>query len=161
MKKLSLIVIITAVLIILTACSSQNIDSDIENHSEPEKTETVVTEAMEKIIVTIGDYTFEATPEKTKAAQELIEIIKENPLTVELSDYSGFEKVGSLGRSLTQSDKQTVTKSGDLVLYNGSSIVLFYGSNSWSYTKLARIDNPKDLKKALGDEDVKVTFSLN
>lgn len=68
-------------------------------------------------------------------------MMKESPVVVELEDYSGFEKVGSLGRSLPRSDKQNTTKSGDIVLYSGSNIVIFCGSNSWSYTRLGKIDD--------------------
>ena len=58
-----------------------------------------------------------------------------------MSDYSGFEKVGALGTSLPASNSQTTTQAGDIVLYNGNQIVAFYGSNSWSYTRLGHIDN--------------------
>ncbi len=68
------------------------------------------------------------------------------------------EKVGSLGRSLTRSDKQTTTKSGDIILYSGGNIVVFYGSNSWSYTCIGRIDDLTDWEEALGSGDVMITF---
>lgn len=113
-----------------------------------------------KINVAISDYTFTATLEDNEAAQELLEMIKEKPLTLNLSDYSGFEKVGSLGRSLTRSDRHTTTKSGDIVLYNGNNIVVFYGSNSWSYTRLGRIDSLENWEKALGSGDVTITLSI-
>lgn len=77
-----------------------------------------------------------------------------------MSDYSGFEKVGSLGTSLPASNSQTTTQAGDFVLYNGNQIVVFYGSNSWSYTRLGYIDNLTGWEEALGNGDVMVTFSL-
>ena len=64
--------------------------------------------------------------------------MKENgPLTLSLHEYGGFEKVGPLGQSLPTEDRQITTRSGDIVLYQGNQLVLFYGSNSWSYTKLS------------------------
>ena len=77
-----------------------------------------------------------------------------------MSDYSGFEKVGALGTSLPASNSQTTTQAGDIVLYNGNQIVVFYGSNSWSYTRLGHIDNLTGWEEALGSGDVMVTFSL-
>lgn len=128
--------------------------------SPSEKKETEKTDMIAKINVAVGDYTFTATLEDNEAAHELLEMIKEKPLTLNLSDYSGFEKVGSLGRSLTRSDRHTTTKSGDIVLYNGNNIVVFYGSNSWSYTRLGRIDSLENWEKALGSGDVIITLSI-
>lgn len=115
---------------------------------------------MNNIKMTVNDYTFVVILENTKAASELYEIVKTNPLTLELSDYSGFEKVGELGRSLTTNDRQTTTSPGDIVLYNGDNIVVFYGSNSWSYTRLGHIEDISNLRNALGNDDVVITFTL-
>lgn len=114
----------------------------------------------QKMNVRIGEYTFTATLEGNQAVKELLEMIKEKPLVLELEDYSGFEKVGPLGKRLTRSDKQTSTHEGDIVLYSGNQILIFYGSNSWSYTRLGKIDDVTNWKKALGKGSVKVTLSL-
>ena len=71
-----------------------------------------------------------------------------------------MEKVGPLGRGLPASDSQTTTQAGDIVLYQSNQIVLFYGSNSWSYTRLGSIDNLTGWEDALGSGDVTVTLSL-
>ena len=110
--------------------------------------------------IQIGDYKFTATLEKTAAANELFQMLEDAPLVLELDDYSGFEKVGPLGKSLTRSDKQTTTQKGDIVLYNGSNIVMFYGSNSWSYTRLGKIDDLTNWEEALGSGSVTVTLRL-
>ena len=82
-------------------------------------------------------------------------------LTISMSMYGGFEQVGSIGQSITRSDKQTTTSAGDIVLYSGDQMVIFYGSNSWSYTRLGRIDLPEDqIKELLSKEDVTVTLEL-
>ena len=77
-----------------------------------------------------------------------------------MSDYSGFEKVGSLGQSLTIDNHQTTTSAGDIVLYNGNQIVMFYGSNSWSYTKIGKIENLSGWEEALGSGSITAVFSL-
>ena len=78
-----------------------------------------------------------------------------------MSKYGGFEQVGSLGRQLPSDDVQTHTEAGDIVLYSGSKIVVFYGSNSWEYTRLGRITDKSgaELAELLGNEDTTVTIS--
>ncbi len=122
--------------------------------------ETENPDMVNKMKVQIGEYTFTATLEENEAVNELIEMMKEGPVVLDLDDYSGFEKVGSLGKSLTRSDKQTTTENGDIVLYSGNNIVIFYGSNSWSYTRLGKIDDLTDWENALGNGSVTVTLSL-
>ena len=87
-------------------------------------------------------------------------MLEETLLTIQMQDYGGFEKVGGLGRSLPADDRQTTAGPGDIVLYQGNQIVMFYGSNSWSYTRLAHIDDLNGWEQAIGNEDVTVTFSL-
>lgn len=112
---------------------------------------------MRNIEITVNGKTFSATLNDNEAARAFAKML---PLTLDMSDYSGFEKVGSLGTSLPASNQQTTTQSGDIVLYNGNQIVIFYGSNSWSYTRLGKIDDLSGWKDALGSGDVTVTFSL-
>lgn len=113
-----------------------------------------------KMNVQVGDYNFTATLENNEAVEELLDMMKEGPITIQMDDYSGFEKVGSLGRSLTTSNSQTTTSAGDIVLYNGNNIVMFYGSNSWSYTRIGKIDDLSDWEKALGSGSITAVFSV-
>lgn len=115
---------------------------------------------MRTILVTIGDKSFSATLEENEAAAAFAALLQDAPLVLHMSDYSGFEKVGDLGATLPTSNSQTTTQPGDFVLYGGSQIVVFYGSNSWSYTKLGRIDDVSGWEEALGSGDVTVAFSL-
>ena len=115
---------------------------------------------VSKMKVQIGNAVFTATLEDNAATRELVTIMKEAPITINMSDYSGFEKVGSLGRSLTTSNSQMTTNAGDIVLYNGNQIVMFYGANSWSYTKLGHIDDLTGWESALGDGDITAVFSV-
>ena len=83
------------------------------------------------------------------------------PLTVNMSMYGGFEQVGSIGRSISKDDEQITTESGDIVLYSGNQIVVFYGSNSWAYTKLGHIDlSEEELTQLLGNGDVVLEITV-
>ena len=99
--------------------------------------------------------------EENASADALRELARETPLTVSMSPYGGFEQVGSLGTSLPRSDVQTTTRIGDIVLYSGSNIVLFYGSNTWAYTRLGRLDLPaREVQDLLGGSGVTVTLTV-
>ena len=113
-----------------------------------------------KMIVNVNGTEFKATLENNSAVETLVSMIESNPLELDLRDYGGFEKVGSLGFSLPSSNRQITTRSGDIVLYQGNQIVMFYGSNSWSYTKLAEVDDLTGWEDALGSGSVTVTFSI-
>ena len=82
------------------------------------------------------------------------------PLTFGLSDYAGFEKVGDLGFSLPVENERIMTVPGDIVLYQGDQIVCFYGENTWSYTRLARVDDLAGWEEALGSGAVELTLAL-
>ena len=126
-------------------------EADIQNGAE---------EAVMNMKVQVGDAVFSVTLEENEAVASFVEMMRENPVSIQMSDYSGFEKVGSLGTSLPASNSQTTTHAGDIVLYNGNQIVIFYGSNSWSYTRLGHVDDLTGWEEALGSGDVTVTFSL-
>lgn len=113
-----------------------------------------------KMQVQVGDHTFFATLENNATTEALVEMMKAAPIEIQMRDYSGFEKVGLLGTSLPADDHQTTTQAGDIVLYTGNQIVMFYGSNSWSYTRLGRIDNLTGWEEALGSGDITVRLSL-
>lgn len=136
------------------ASSSDLTDSEVESKPDTEE------DAKMKMSVQVGGAVFNATLENNEAVSELVAMMRESPVVIEMSDYAGFEKVGPLGRSLTASNSQITTRAGDIVLYNGSQIVIFYGSNSWSYTKLGHIDDLTGWEDALGSGDVTVTFSV-
>ena len=96
------------------------------------------------------------------ASVEALKTLAAEGLTIEMSMYGGFEQVGSIGQSLPRDDQQTTTTSGDIVLYSGNQLVVFYGSNSWAYTRLGRITDqtPEQMKALLGNEDVTITLSM-
>ena len=112
------------------------------------------------IKVKINDTIFDVQLENNSATQELIKTLEKGNVTINATDYGNFEKVGDLGFSLPTSDEQISTSSGDIVLYQGNQISLFYDYHSWSYTKLGKIQNADDLKTTLGSGDVVITFSI-
>ena len=93
---------------------------------------------------------------------EALRTLAAEGLTIEMSMYGGFEQVGSIGQSLPRDDQQTTTASGDIVLYSGNQMVVFYGSNSWAYTRLGHITDqtPEQMKVLLGSGDVTITLSI-
>ena len=115
-----------------------------------------------KITVDVNGNKLTASLADSTAAKELAEKLKAGSVTVTLNEYGGFEKVGDLPWSLTKSDKQVSTEPGDIMLYQGDQMTIFYNSNSWSYTKLGHIENTtqEELKTVFGEGDVTVTFSL-
>lgn len=114
----------------------------------------VVTEEAKETAMTlsIDGKEMPVTWEDNASVKELKEIC---PLKVDMSMYGGFEQVGSIGQSISRDDKQITTEFGDIVLYSGNQIVVFYGSNSWAYTKLGHIDlSEEELTEILGNGDV-------
>ena len=114
--------------------------------------------------LTINGNKLEVTLAENSAVDALVEILKNGDIVYTADDYGGFEKVGALGRRLPTSNSQITTEAGDVVLYNGNQIVIFYGSNSWSYTRLGKIEgrSVEELSSFLcaGEGSVEVTISL-
>lgn len=156
MKKNWMVIAAALCVLFLSACAAQE-NRDI---SAGENNNTQENETEMKMNVQIGNYTFTATLEQNLAVNELIDMMKEGPVTIEMSDYSGFEKVGPFGKGLTTDNHQTTTAEGDIVLYSGNQIVIFYGSNSWSYTRIGKIDDLTNWKKALGSGDITAVFTV-
>ena len=146
-----------------------NYESEYNNGDESEKENTystierndsneVVKDA--NMIMTIGNTKVDVSWEDNDSVRELKELAAKN-LSIQMSMYGGFEQVGSIGQSLSRNDKQTTTEPGDIVLYSGNQLVVFYGSNSWSYTRLGKINlSDEELENLLGNGDVTITLSM-
>ena len=117
----------------------------------------------EKIKITVSGKSLPVKIELNEATKALVAALKEASITYEANDYGGFEKVGALGRSLPTSDSQMTTQPGDVILYSGNQIVLFYGSNSWSYTRIGKIEygTLDELKSFLKAGQGKISVSLS
>lgn len=130
------------------------------NVPQPDTNSDTEENMVKKMTLQIGNSSFTATLENNPAVDAFVEMMNDSSVIIQMNDYSGFEKVGSLGTNLPADDKQTTTHAGDIVLYNGNQIVIFYGSNSWNYTRLGKIDDLSGWEDALGSGDITVTFSL-
>ena len=116
----------------------------------------------EGLSLRLGDTPVAVDWEDNESVQALRELCARQPLVIEMSMYGGFEQVGSIGQSLPRSDTQTTTGPGDIVLYSGSQIVVFYGANSWAYTRLGHItdQDAAGMKALLGHGDIRITLSM-
>ena len=130
--------------------------SDTEAQTESSETEA-------EMVLRINDNVIQVEWESNESVEALKELASKGPVTIKMSKYGGFEQVGPIGKSLPSKDKQTKTSPGDIVLYSGNQIVVFYGSNSWAYTRLGKIQNmsEEDLRSLLGSADVTVTISID
>ncbi len=122
------------------------------------------TSMPQEMLITIDGVSHPATLASNAATQQLVERLQEGAVTVTLNSSGGFEIWGALGFPLPTSNEQITAQPGDIVLYNGSNICLFYGSNSWSYTRLGHIDglSQNELRTFLkaGESNIGVTLSL-
>ena len=145
--KLKLLTSLTVVL--LCGCTKENITAQT---------------MTEKLYVTIGEETRSVTMEDNVGTQALVAALQAENITYEAHDYGNFEKVGALGQSFPTADHQVTTSAGDIVLYNGNNICIFYGSNSWSYTRIGKLDgmSAEDVRRFVnaGGGNVTVTLSL-
>ena len=130
----------------------------LDTQLNSERTESEENETM--LQIKIGDTEVAVAWEDNESVEALKELCREEPLTISMSMYGGFEQVGSIGQSLPRNDRQTTTQAGDIVLYSGSQIVVFYGSNSWAYTRLGHITdkNAQEMAELLGSGDVTITI---
>ena len=119
-------------------------------------------EEMKMIYAYIGENILTIKPEENSSADALIEMLQHGDLTVEMHDYGHFEKVGSIGADLPRNDMQITTGPGDVILYQGNQITVYYDVNSWNFTKLGKVQDisQEQLKEILGDGNVAVRFSL-
>ena len=161
-------VIIISILIAIILNKKQNTNSNgletNQNYSNKEQvTEKIKEENIDMIKITVNNNVLEVKLEDNEATKSLVERLKNEDIKVKANEYGGFEKVGNLGFSLPRNDTKITTSAGDIVLYQGNQISLFYSSNSWNYTRLGKIQNvsESELKNILGTEDVEMILSLN
>ncbi len=114
------------------------------------------------IYMHIGEKTLTIRPESNSSAEALVELLQSGDITVSMHDYGSFEKVGPLGTTLPTNDERITTEPGDLILYQGNQITIYYDTNTWSFTRLGKVQGmpPEEIRDALGDGDPTVIFSL-
>lgn len=136
------------------------VNDEIESNKETKVSNEIKKNEEQNMVMKIGDTSVDVTWEDNDSIKELNKLA-ESGLSISMSMYGGFEQVGSIGQSIIRNDVQMTTQSGDIVLYSGNQLVVFYGSNSWSYTKLGKINlSQKELEKLLGNGDVTITLVL-
>ncbi len=109
-----------------------------------------------------GNHTIAATLADNSSAKAFAELLSNGPVTIDMQDYGNFEKVGDLPSSLPRNDTSVITEPGDIILYQGNKITIYYNTNSWSFTRLGKVEGvtPAELKKILGKGNVTAVFKL-
>ena len=155
-------------LLLLTGCTSEKgaekesivtdvtvTESAVEDASETQ----VKDEVRQAMKLMIGETLVPVTWEKNASVDALLALVEDAPLRIPLSMYGGFEQVGSLGQSIVSDDRKMIAASGDVVLYSGDQIVVFYGSNSWTYTPLGHVElKLEEMTHLLANGDVTLTI---
>ena len=143
-----------------------NEDSEATTESKVVETEAVQNQEPEQeagmMVLAINGEIVSVEWEDNESVEELKNLVSSEPLSIQMSMYGGFEQVGSIGTNLPGNDVQTTTEAGDIVLYSGNQIVVFYGSNSWAYTRLGNVtDKSKaEMTELLGNGDITITISM-
>ena len=175
-KIITAIVFACMVIVSLTACRQNGTskkptedvvvptaDEAIESVADEEpETEKEEPEQEETMFIAINGETISVEWEDNETVAALMSLVSEDAISIKMSMYGGFEQVGNLGTSLPRNDNQITTEAGDIVLYSGNQIVMFYGSNSWSYTRLGKVidKTESELEDILGNGDVTVTIKI-
>lgn len=147
-----------------TSGQSGNMENTEEDNTENNENEGDTIMNTNKIRITTGNSSFTATLADNSSSEALKQRLAQGNVSIRMNDYGDMEKVGSLGFSLPRNDRQTTTGPGDLILYQGNSFVIYYDSNSWSFTRLGKVDNVSTREQMLqllgGKGEITVTLSL-
>ena len=166
-KSILILILILAFSLFFTSCSD-NTDNEAVSNTQISQTQEQslshnIKEETEKMLsMKINGEAVSVEWENNDSVKEIKKLCLSNPITINMSMYGGFEQVGSIGAEIPRNDKQITTSPGDIMLYSGNQLVVFYGSNSWSYTRLGKITdkNGSELEKLLSAGDVSITISL-
>jgi hypothetical protein len=179
-KKMHVCISVLLLTVILSACgntrdtmaesissaeifSPDSISVEEDTEASQEESEHLLEEEATMIQIEIGDTILTAVPENNSSAEAFLALLQEQPIKVQMSDYAEMEKVGTLGMDLPRNDTQISVGAGDVILYQGNQITIYYGTNSWNFTKLAHIEDAtkESLLEVLGAGDVEVIFSIS
>ena len=155
--------LISVFLLASTACAYGNKET-----KSPDKGELSDMKISIQITSDSGSHTLTATLADNSSAMAFYELLKKGPVTIKMTDYGNFEKVGPLGTKLPRNDTQITTQAGDIILYQGNQITLYYDTNSWNFTHLGKVISTSsttsitqaELKKILGKGDVTAVFEI-
>ena len=174
MKRIFCAALIFAVLFTVTACdgggSAQNpgtiqesgTSTTAPDNAKASETDTNTPQSEGKMKIQVGDTAFTATLAENSSVDALKELLADGPVTLDMHDYANMEKSADLGVTLPQNNEQMNPQAGDITLYQGRTLAIYYDTNVWSLTPIGKIDhvNGESLKAALGDGDITVTLSL-
>ena len=167
MKKVLFLSLCVLVLSGLAGCSGRNsvsFENDISEEIIDNSTESQISAGeLEETDMKLyfNDTEVPVIWEDNQTVQEFMEEAGKGDVVVQMSMYSDNEQVGSLGKSYTKNDEQITTHSGDIVLYSGDKIVVFYGSNSWAYTRLGKMNIPEgDVTELLSNGDITLKIAI-
>ena len=165
MKNLWMIAAFVLTALMIGGCGMfQVMDGDgmVRSYKQISQEEARKMEPVGVMVLRVGDRSFPVDLESNGSAKAFFEKIKEEPLTVDMHDYGNFEKVGDLPWKLETNDERITTKPGDVILYQGDKITIYYDENTWSFTKLGHLSGVtgEELKEVLGAGDVKVEFMV-
>ena len=179
MMSKRIVATLVIILPLLTGCKANNTgdfqednavktESSVQTDTNESKEQTemkIVDEsalANNQIRVTVGSSSFIVNLEDNETAKALKEILTDEDLIISASNYGGFEKVCQLGKTLPHNDKQITTEAGDVMLYSGNQIVFFYGANSWSYTRIGKVEasSIEELESMLSGSETEITLSI-
>lgn len=121
------------------------------------------TEEASMFYLLVNDTVLKAEFADNSSAEALAQKLQNGDIVIQAHDYGNFEKVGSLGFSLPINDERITTKPGDIILYQGNQLTVYYDENTWNFTRLGRIPDITGaaLKEILGDGDVTITLTLS
>ena len=156
MKKI-FIFLMTIFLLTSTACANGSKGTKASNKGELSDMKISI-----QITSDSGSHTLAATLADNSSAMAFYELLEKGPVTIKMTDYGNFEKVGSLGTTLPRNDTQITTTAGDIILYQGNQITIYYDTKSWNFTRLGKVDGvtQAELKKILGKGNVTAVFSV-
>ena len=162
-KILALIVALTMAALLITACAKETPAPEAEANGqvESDNSENEEDVSMTNLTMKINDEVVSVSWEDNESVAALRDLAAESPVVINTSAYGGFEQVGSIGTTLPSNDTSIKTKAGDIMLYTSDNIVVFYGSNSWSYTRLGHIENKsrQELADLLGGNNAVITIT--
>ncbi len=163
--KQTLITALT-LLLLLAGCAGDNQESSESPETaglagtRPDTHEAVKPTAV--LVMEVNGKTYYPELADNSSAEAFFDKLREGPLKLELHDYGNFEKVGSLPWELPENDEEITTVPGDIILYQGKQLSVYYDENTCSLTGLAKIKQveKEELLAVLGDGDVTVEFWL-
>ena len=162
--KRRVFLLFAAIPLLLTGCAPMGriTGGDARTGGKAMKAPTEEAQSAPTLAIEANGHTFYAVLEDNSSAEALVERLSEGPVALDLHDYGGFEKVGGLPWTLPRNDASITTAPGDVILYQGDQITIYYDENTWSFTRLAKIQGAtkESLLDAFGDGNVTVTFRI-